>query len=66
MPLAALARHSGLDATALPPGTRGAQALLLGFGSLPERQIEARFARFGVLLKSELPSGASGFSRSAG
>ncbi len=54
--LAALARVCGLDAAPVsadprgrPPGPR---ALRLGFGLLPERQIEARIARFAGLMRT--------------
>ena len=66
LPLAALARHSGLDATALPPGTRGAQAVLLGFGLLPEHHIEPRVARFAHLIRVGRGNVASATTRSAG
>ena len=50
---AALARRCGLEATALPaerqPGLPGGHPILIGFGSLPERQIEARVARLSDL-----------------
>jgi GntR family transcriptional regulator/MocR family aminotransferase len=54
--LAALARVCGLEAAALPADLPerlpGPQAVLLGFGSLPERQIEARVGRFAGLVKA--------------
>jgi GntR family transcriptional regulator/MocR family aminotransferase len=65
-PVAALARNSGLEATALPPGTRGAQPVLLGFGLLPERQIEARVGRFAGMLRSGIDTGLAEITRSAG
>ncbi len=54
--LAALARHCGLEAATAPVGKSGTPlttALLLGFGNLPERQIEPRIARFATLLPAE-------------
>jgi len=43
--LAATARRCGLDAAALPPGSPAGQVLLLGYGAISERQIEAGVAR---------------------
>ena len=56
--LAAVARHCGLEAAALPADTRGWQALLLGFGSLPEQQIESRVAHFATLARAGIPATA--------
>jgi len=54
--LAALARLCGLEAAALPAGTDprapAARAVLLGFGTLPERQIEQRVVRFAGLIQT--------------
>jgi GntR family transcriptional regulator/MocR family aminotransferase len=50
------ARDCGLEAAALPAGTRGAQAVLLGFGHLPERQIESRIARLSGLMSQRAAS----------
>ena len=54
--LATLARRCGLEAAALPANTRGSlpngQALLLGFGALPERQIASRVAQFANLVQA--------------
>jgi len=47
--LAATARRCGLDAAALPPGNPAGQILLLGYGALSERQIEAGIARLAAL-----------------
>jgi GntR family transcriptional regulator / MocR family aminotransferase len=55
--LTARARDCGLEAAALPAGTRGAQAVLLGFGHLPERQIESRVARLSGLMRQRAASG---------
>jgi GntR family transcriptional regulator/MocR family aminotransferase len=66
VPLAAMARHAGLEATALPHGTPGGQAVLLGFGLLPERQIDARVARFSGLLRSGPRIGGAEVALSAG
>jgi DNA-binding transcriptional MocR family regulator len=64
--LAELARHCGLEAAALPAGTRGAQAVLLGFGLQPEHHIETRIARFAGLMHASAGNGASVTTRSAG
>ena len=64
--LAALARHCGLEAASPPEGTHGTQAILLGFGLLPERQIEPRIARFAGLMQSGMRTGTSEAARSAG
>jgi GntR family transcriptional regulator/MocR family aminotransferase len=50
--IAAMARHCGLDALALPHGsmrrTPGGNPVLLGFGSLPEIQITASISRLAM------------------
>lgn len=54
--LASLAHRCGLDAAALPADVRqrlpNAQAVLLGFGMLPERQLSARVAQFAGLAQT--------------
>lgn len=56
--LAALARLCGLEAAALPVDPRGRlpapRVVQLGFGLLPERQIESRVGRFAGLVKAEM------------
>ena len=57
--LAALARRCGLEAAALPANTRnrmpGGRAVMLGFGSLSERQLESRVAEFAALVRADSP-----------
>ena len=50
--LAAMARRCGLDAAALPPDNQAGQVLLLGYGALSERQIEAGIAKLAALAGS--------------
>jgi len=60
--LAAIARRCGLDAVTLPPDIRarapGGQAVLIGFGLLPERHIEARVGQFAALVRETGPGTA--------
>jgi GntR family transcriptional regulator/MocR family aminotransferase len=60
--LAALARRCGLEAAALAADTRsrlpGGRAVMLGFGSLPERQLESRVAQFAALVQASSPDAA--------
>jgi GntR family transcriptional regulator/MocR family aminotransferase len=60
--LAGQARLAGLEAAILPADMRGRlpgeHVVLLGFGIVPERQIEARVARFAELVKAAVPSRA--------
>jgi GntR family transcriptional regulator/MocR family aminotransferase len=60
--LAAMARRCGLDAAALPADMRArvpaGQAVLIGFGMLPERHIEARVGQFAALLRETSPGTA--------
>jgi hypothetical protein len=66
--LAALARRCGLEAAALPANTRnrmpGGRAVMLGFGSLSERQLESRVTEFVALVRADKPhSSVSRLSR---
>jgi GntR family transcriptional regulator/MocR family aminotransferase len=57
--LAALARRCGLEAAAVAANTRnrmpGGRAVMLGFGSLSERQLESRVAEFAARLQADSP-----------
>jgi GntR family transcriptional regulator/MocR family aminotransferase len=60
--LAALARRCGLEAAALATDTRhqtpGGRAVMLGFGSLSERQLESRVVEFATRLQADRPGAA--------
>ncbi len=60
--LASIARRCGLEAAALPVEMRarppGSQALLLGFGMLPERQLASRVAQFAATAQASRQSEA--------